>query len=109
MMDLLIPCLTCPGKDFDVFLEPLIEDLLDLWKGVRTIDAHTGKPFNLHAAVLWCIHDYPTLNTLSGLPQKDILHVFIVTSASFISSEEKNWVFWALPFSSKRTPFAEKQ
>jgi hypothetical protein len=27
---LLIPGPTCPGRDFDVFLEPLIEDLLDL-------------------------------------------------------------------------------
>ncbi|XP_066365581.1 uncharacterized protein [Miscanthus floridulus] len=55
-----------PGKDFDVFLEPLIEDLIDLWKGVRTFDACTGKKFDLRAAVLWCIHDYPALSTLSG-------------------------------------------
>jgi hypothetical protein len=66
MMALLIPGLTCPGKDFDVFLEPLIEDLLDLWKGVPTYDAITRKKFNLHAAVLWCIHDYPALSTLFG-------------------------------------------
>ncbi|XP_066391785.1 uncharacterized protein [Miscanthus floridulus] len=39
-----------PGKDFDVFLEPLIEDLIDLWKGVRTFDACTGKKFDLRAA-----------------------------------------------------------
>jgi hypothetical protein len=70
MMALLIPGPTCPGKDFDVFLEPLIEDLLDLWKGVRTYDALTGKPFNLRAAVLWCIHDYPALSTLSGRTTK---------------------------------------
>jgi hypothetical protein len=66
MMALLIPGPTCPGKDFDVFLEPLIEDLLDLWMGVLTIDARTDKPFNLRAALLWCIHDYPALSTLSG-------------------------------------------
>jgi hypothetical protein len=66
MMALLIPGPTCPGKDFDVFLEPLIEDLLDLWMGVLTIDACTDKPFNLRAALLWCIHDYPALSTLSG-------------------------------------------
>jgi hypothetical protein len=33
MMALLIPGPTCPGKDFDVFLEPLIEDLLDFLEG----------------------------------------------------------------------------
>jgi hypothetical protein len=47
MMALLIPGPTCLGKDFDVFLEPLIEDLLDLWKGVPTYDAITLKEFNL--------------------------------------------------------------
>jgi hypothetical protein len=31
---LLIPGPNAPGKDFDVFLEPLIEELLDLWQGV---------------------------------------------------------------------------
>ena len=53
-----------------MFLEPLIEDLLDLWKGVPTYDALTGKPFSLRAAVIWCIHDYPALSTLSGRTTK---------------------------------------
>ena len=30
------------------------------------MDALTGKEFDLHAAVIWCIHDYPALSTLSG-------------------------------------------
>src|SRR6266540_1039098 len=66
MMGLLIPGRECPGKDFDVFLEPLIEELQELWKGVPTFDALSGKKFALHAAVIWCIHDYPALSTLSG-------------------------------------------
>ena len=36
-MSLLILGPTSPGKDFDVFLEPLIEELKELWKGVNTI------------------------------------------------------------------------
>jgi hypothetical protein len=36
IMGLLIPGRECPGKDIDVFLEPLIEELLELWKGVTT-------------------------------------------------------------------------
>ena len=56
MMALLIPGPSSPGKDFDVFLEPLVEDLLELWKGVRTYDALSRKRFRLRAAVLWCIH-----------------------------------------------------
>jgi hypothetical protein len=69
-MSLLIPGPRCPGKDFDVFLEALIEELLELWKGVSTYDACTGRKFDLRVAVLWCIHDYPALSTLSGRTTK---------------------------------------
>jgi hypothetical protein len=58
LMALLIPGPSSPSKDFDVFLDPLVEDLLELWKGIRTYDALSGKMFNLRATVLWCIHDY---------------------------------------------------
>jgi len=60
-------------KDFDV------DDLLELWKGVDAYDARTDKSFKLRAAVLWCIHDYLALSTLSGVKQKAIFHVFTVT------------------------------
>nr|XP_040251541.1 uncharacterized protein LOC120968676 [Aegilops tauschii subsp. strangulata] len=40
------------GKHFDVFLQPLVEELLVLWEGVRTYDALRGKMFDLHAEVL---------------------------------------------------------
>jgi len=69
-MSLLIPGPTSPGKDFDVFLEPLIEELLALWEGVTTYDAFSGDKFKLRAAVLWCIHDYPALSTMSGRTTK---------------------------------------
>ncbi|CAN6171423.1 unnamed protein product [Urochloa humidicola] len=65
MMSLLIPGPQCPGKDFDVFMEPLVEELLELWKGVSTFDASSRKKFDLHTAVIWCIHDFPALSTLS--------------------------------------------
>jgi hypothetical protein len=35
MMTLLIPGPASHEKDFDLFLEPLVEDLLELWSGVR--------------------------------------------------------------------------
>jgi hypothetical protein len=53
MMALLIPGPTSPGKDFDMFLEPLVEDLLELWSGVCAYDGLSDKMFSLHAAVLW--------------------------------------------------------
>jgi hypothetical protein len=66
MMALLIPGPDSPGKDFDVFMEPLVEELLLLWKGVRTYDALSPDKFDLRAAIIWCIHDFPALHTLSG-------------------------------------------
>jgi hypothetical protein len=57
-------------KDFDMFPEPLVEDLLELWSSVHAYDGLSGKMFNLRAAVLWCIHDYPSLSTLSGRTTK---------------------------------------
>ena len=67
MMSLLIPGPDSPGKDFDVFMEPLVEELLQLWTGVPTYDALSPEEkFNLRAAIIWSIHDFPAPHTLSG-------------------------------------------
>ncbi|GKG24680.1 signal peptide peptidase-like protein 2, partial [Tanacetum coccineum] len=49
MLTLLIPGHKSPGKDIDVYLRPLIEDLKVLWdrKGVETIDIASGQKFNM--------------------------------------------------------------
>ncbi|KAK1627079.1 hypothetical protein QYE76_001394 [Lolium multiflorum] len=66
MMALLIPGKYSPGKDFHVFMQPLIKDMMQLWSGVQTFDACTEEYFPLHAAFLWSIHDYPGYATMSG-------------------------------------------
>ncbi|GJQ98660.1 hypothetical protein Tco_0009799 [Tanacetum coccineum] len=68
MLTLLIPGLKSPGKDIDVYLRPLIDNLKDLWAkpGVETIDVATGLKFNMRAMVLWTINDFPTRSSLSG-------------------------------------------
>ncbi|XP_073353738.1 uncharacterized protein [Aegilops tauschii subsp. strangulata] len=67
MISLLIPGPESPGKDFDVFMEPLVEELLQLWTGVPTYNALSPEEkFNLRAAIIWSIHDFPALHTLSG-------------------------------------------
>ena len=43
MMAILIPGPSSPSKDFDIFMEPLVEELQQLWKGVWAIDAIEGK------------------------------------------------------------------
>jgi hypothetical protein len=71
MMALLIPGPSSPSKDFDIFTEPLVEELQQLWKGVWAIDAVEGKGFKLRVVVLWCRHEYLAFRTLSGQVTKD--------------------------------------
>ncbi|GKA47822.1 reverse transcriptase domain-containing protein [Tanacetum coccineum] len=68
MLMLLIPCPKSLGKDIDVYLRPLIDDLKDLWalKGVKTIDVSTYQTFNMRVMLLWNIKDFPTQSSLSG-------------------------------------------
>ena len=53
-------------------MQPLVEDLQKLWKGVLTWDVLAKEPkdehnkFLMRAAILHCIHDYPGYITMSG-------------------------------------------
>ena len=73
MLCLLIPTqLTLTGSNFDVFLQPLVDELQRLWSrtGVPTRDARAnlGMPiFNLRAVLMWCLHDFPAYGLISGL------------------------------------------
>ncbi|XP_062009115.1 uncharacterized protein LOC133725758 isoform X2 [Rosa rugosa] len=71
MMSLLIPGPRAPGNDIDVFLQPLIKELKELWEiGVATYDAESGHNFCLQAALLWTINDFPAYANLSGWSTK---------------------------------------
>ncbi|XP_072074365.1 uncharacterized protein [Arachis hypogaea] len=71
MMSLLIPRPCSPEKIIDVYLQPLIEELKVLWEvGVETYDASKNKTFQLHAALLWTISDFPAYAMLSGWSTK---------------------------------------
>lgn len=67
MLSTLIPGPDQPGNDIDVYLEPLIEELQELWDaGLETYDASVGKNFQMRATLLWTISDLPGLANLSG-------------------------------------------
>nr|XP_043639273.1 uncharacterized protein LOC122610343 [Erigeron canadensis] len=67
MLTLLIPGRDSPGMNIDVFLRPLIDELKLLWdKGVETYDCELKKTFNMRAALLWTINDFPAYGYLSG-------------------------------------------
>jgi hypothetical protein len=67
MLSLLIPGPQSPGNNIDVYLQPLIEELKVLWEsGVETYDASQNHMFQMRAALLWTISDYPAYAMLSG-------------------------------------------
>jgi len=71
ILSLLIPGPTAPGNEIDVYLRPLVDDLQELWnEGVSTYDALAKETFQLHAALLWTINDYPAYANLSGWSTK---------------------------------------
>ncbi|KAL7593473.1 hypothetical protein Lser_V15G33749 [Lactuca serriola] len=66
-LTLLIPSPKSPGKDFDIFLTPLMEELKVIWgNGVQAYDDHSKSLFTLHVAVIWTISDFPAYAYLSG-------------------------------------------
>ncbi|XP_061343726.1 uncharacterized protein LOC133289743 [Gastrolobium bilobum] len=63
----IIPGKQMPGNDIDVYLQPLIKELKELWHdGVDAYDSVKREMFKLYAALLWTISDFPGLGTLSG-------------------------------------------
>src|SRR4051812_23450099 len=72
MMPVLIQGPRQPGNDIDVYLRPLVEELLQLWAkpGVRMWDEHRGEPFDLRALIFVTINDWPALSNISGQSNK---------------------------------------
>ncbi|XP_062119146.1 uncharacterized protein LOC133832883 [Humulus lupulus] len=66
LMSLLIPGPKSPGKDYDVFLRPLIDELKELWEGIEVYDSYEWCMFKLRVALLWTISDFPAYAYLSG-------------------------------------------
>ncbi|XP_074317203.1 uncharacterized protein LOC141653363 [Silene latifolia] len=67
ILSTLIPGPTSPGNKIDVYLQPLIEELIDLWvNGIETYDASKDETFTLKAGLLWTINDFPAYGMLSG-------------------------------------------
>ncbi|XP_016204229.1 uncharacterized protein LOC107644813 [Arachis ipaensis] len=66
ILSTLIPRPKMPGNDIDIYLQPLIDELKQLWDGVETYDAKEGNTFKMCAALIWTISDFPGLGNLSG-------------------------------------------
>ena len=57
------------SETFDVYLEPVVEELLELWVGIPAYDVTKDvgcRSFQLRAMLLWTIHDFPGYGTVGG-------------------------------------------
>lgn len=76
MLNLLIPTkISVNSENFDVFLQPAIDELQELWssEGVQTRDARAPagtEHFSLRACLMWTLHDFPGYGLVSGLATK---------------------------------------
>jgi hypothetical protein len=66
ILSMIIPGPHSPGNDIDIYLQPLIDELQQLWDGVDTYDASATEKFPLKAALLWTLNDFPALAYLYG-------------------------------------------
>jgi len=74
MLSLLIPNPTSPGNNIDMYLQPLIEELKDLWDvRLKMFDVSSKKSFQMHATLLWTISDFPACGDISGWNTKGAL------------------------------------
>ncbi|KAL0300328.1 UNVERIFIED_CONTAM: hypothetical protein Sangu_3127200 [Sesamum angustifolium] len=56
-----------PGNDIDVYLQPLIDELKELWEvGIEAYDACKKENFILRATLMWTITALPAYSYLSG-------------------------------------------
>ena len=67
MMPMLIQGPKQPGNDIDVFLKPLMEDLLKLWTSSEKVwHEYKQEHFKLKALLFVTITDLPGLGSLFG-------------------------------------------
>lgn len=65
-LTIIVPGPKNPKQRIDVYLQPLIAELLALWEGIHTYDVSKEHNFLMRAALLWTISDFPAYGMLSG-------------------------------------------
>jgi len=66
-LSIIVLGLSNPKDKLDVFLQPLVAELKDLWEvGVETYDVASKQNFIMRAALLWTINDFTAYSMLYG-------------------------------------------
>ncbi|KAL0289873.1 UNVERIFIED_CONTAM: hypothetical protein Sangu_2599500 [Sesamum angustifolium] len=64
---MVIPGPSNPKRLIDVYLEPLIEEMLQFWLvDVGTYDHATDRAFMMRVALMWTVNDLPAYGIASG-------------------------------------------
>ena len=64
---MVIPGLSSPGRNIDVCLRPLIDELTQLWSSkALNYDISRKQNFVMRAAMMWTINDFPAYGMVSG-------------------------------------------
>ena len=62
----IIPGPKNPKNKIDVYLQPLVDELKELWDvGVETYDISTGHTFQTKVALMWTINDFLAYHKLA--------------------------------------------
>ncbi|XP_021728377.1 uncharacterized protein LOC110695456 [Chenopodium quinoa] len=93
ILSLLIPGKSGPGNNIDVYLQPLIEELKELWETrAQTYDASRNEYFQMRASLLWTINDFPAYANLCGWSTKGnkaCPHYMKETSSAWLPNQGK--------------------
>jgi len=66
-LSMVIPGPSSPGRNIDVCLRPLIDELTQLWSsGALTYDISRRQNFVMRATLMWTINDFPAYGMISG-------------------------------------------
>ena len=95
MMAVLIQGPKQPRNDIDVYLRPLVEELLLFWSntGIRVWDEYKEEHFDLRALLFVTINDWPALSNLSGQSNKGYnacTHCFHDMEGIFLKNIERS-------------------
>jgi hypothetical protein len=58
------------SSNVDVYLQPLVDELHVLWKGVKAWDAYLGASFSLRTMCMWSIHAFPSYGLFASCVTK---------------------------------------
>ena len=65
-LSLVIPGPEHPGKNLSVLMQPLADELMQMWEGVETWDDYQKVNFPMKAAFLWSAHDFSAFGMFAG-------------------------------------------